>query len=99
MNTEKPNNITSLLYNTFSPRNLRANINNLSYLPRWIIVGIDVMVLVFSFCLTYLLFEGTAIGYLITSHNFFFVAGLIIANVFFSGFLEHTQELLGILPI
>ncbi|WP_345158300.1 nucleoside-diphosphate sugar epimerase/dehydratase [Flavobacterium ginsengisoli] len=98
MNTEKPNNITSLLYNTFSPRNLRANINNLSYLPRWIIVGIDVMVLVFSFCLTYLLFEGTAIGYLITSHNFFFVAGLIIANVFFfwlfrtySGIIRHSS--------
>ena len=98
MNTEKPNNITSLLYNTFSPRNLRANINNLSYLPRWIIVAIDVMVLVFSFCLTYLLFEGTAIGYLITSHNFFFVAGLIIANVFFfwlfrtySGIIRHSS--------
>ncbi|WP_286965554.1 SDR family NAD(P)-dependent oxidoreductase, partial [Flavobacterium sp. UBA4854] len=98
MNTDKPNNITSLLYNTFSPRNLRANINNLSYLPRWIIVAIDVMVLVFSFCLTYLLFEGTAIGYLITSHNFFFVAGLIIANVFFfwlfrtySGIIRHSS--------
>jgi len=98
LNTDKPNNITSLLYNTFSPRNLRANINNLSYLPRWIIVAIDVMVLVFSFCLTYLLFEGTAIGYLITSHNFFFVAGLIIANVFFfwlfrtySGIIRHSS--------
>ncbi|WP_410501068.1 polysaccharide biosynthesis protein [Flavobacterium anhuiense] len=90
--------MTSLLYNTFSPRNLRANINNLSYLPRWIIVGIDVMVLVFSFCLTYLLFEGTAIGYLITSHNFYFVAGLIIVNVFFfwlfrtySGIIRHSS--------
>ncbi|KAF2325935.1 MAG: nucleoside-diphosphate sugar epimerase/dehydratase [Flavobacterium nitrogenifigens] len=98
MNTDKPNNITSLLYNTFSPRNLRANINNLSYLPRWIIVGIDVMVLVFSFCLTYLLFEGTAIGYLITSHNFYFVAGLIIVNIFFfwlfrtySGIIRHSS--------
>ncbi|RYJ37842.1 Polysaccharide biosynthesis protein CapD [Flavobacterium anhuiense] len=98
MNTDKPNSITSLLYNTFSPRNLRANINNLSYLPRWIIVGIDVMVLVFSFCLTYLLFEGTAIGYLITSHNFYFVAGLIIVNVFFfwlfrtySGIIRHSS--------
>ncbi|WP_125722353.1 polysaccharide biosynthesis protein [Flavobacterium ustbae] len=98
MNTDKPNNITSLLYKTFSPRNLRANINNLSYLPRWIIVAIDVMVLVFSFCLTYLLFEGTAIGYVITSHNFYFVTGLIMANVFFfwlfrtySGIIRHSS--------
>ncbi|PBJ13858.1 nucleoside-diphosphate sugar epimerase/dehydratase [Flavobacterium sp. ACN6] len=98
MNTEKPNSITSLLYNTFSPRNLRANINNLSYLPRWIIVAIDVMVLFFSFSLTYLLFEGTAIGYIITSHDFYFVGTLIIVNVFFfwlfrtySGIIRHSS--------
>ncbi|KAF2334172.1 polysaccharide biosynthesis protein [Flavobacterium ginsenosidimutans] len=98
MNTDKLNNITSLLYNTFSPRNLRANINNLSYLPRWIIVAIDVMVLVFSFSLTYLLFEGTAIGYIITSHDFYFVGSLIIVNVFFfwlfrtySGIIRHSS--------
>ncbi|MCV2484000.1 polysaccharide biosynthesis protein [Flavobacterium sp. SH_e] len=98
MNTDKPNNINSLLYNTFSPRNLRANINNLSYLPRWIIVAIDVMVLVFSFSLTYLLFEGTAIGYIITSHDFYFVGSLIIVNVFFfwlfrtySGIIRHSS--------
>ncbi len=98
MNTDKPNNITSLFYNNFSPRNLRANINNLSYLPRWIIVAIDVMVLVFSFSLTYLLFEGTAIGYIITSHDFYFVGSLIIVNVFFfwlfrtySGIIRHSS--------
>ena len=98
MNTEKPNNITSLLYKNFSPRNLRANINNLSYLPRWIIVAIDVMVLFFSFSFTYLLFDGTAIGYIITSHDFYFVASLITVNVFFfwlfrtySGIIRHSS--------
>lgn len=98
MNTEKPNNIASLLYRTFSPRNLRANINNLSYLPRWIIVAIDVMVLFFSFSFTYLLFDGTAIGYIITSHDFYFVAGLITVNIFFfwlfrtySGIIRHSS--------
>ncbi len=98
MNTEKPNNITSLLYKTISPRNLRANINNLSYLPRWIIVAIDVMVLFFSFSFTYLLFDGTAIGYIITSHDFYFVASLITVNIFFfwlfrtySGIIRHSS--------
>jgi len=98
LNTEKPNNITSLLYKTFSPRNLRANINNLSYLPRWIIIAIDVMVLFFSFSFTYLLFDGTAIGYIITSHDFYFVASLIIVNIFFfwlfrtySGIIRHSS--------
>ncbi|WET01222.1 nucleoside-diphosphate sugar epimerase/dehydratase [Flavobacterium sp. YJ01] len=98
MNTDKPNNITSLLYKTFSPRNLRANINNLSYLPRWIIIAIDVMVLFFSFSFTYLLFEGTAIGYIITSHDFYFVGSLILVNIFFfwlfrtySGIIRHSS--------
>ncbi len=98
MNTEKPNNIASLLYKSFSPRNLRANINNLSYLPRWIIIAIDVMVLFFSFSFTYLLFDGTAIGYIITSHDFYFVASLITVNIFFfwlfrtySGIIRHSS--------
>ncbi|UPZ16052.1 polysaccharide biosynthesis protein [Flavobacterium humidisoli] len=98
MNTEKPNNIVSLLYRSFSPRNLRANINNLSYLPRWIIIAIDVMVLFFSFSFTYLLFDGTAIGYIITSHDFYFVASLIGVNIFFfwlfrtySGIIRHSS--------
>ncbi|WP_420842772.1 polysaccharide biosynthesis protein [Flavobacterium humidisoli] len=90
--------MVSLLYRSFSPRNLRANINNLSYLPRWIIIAIDVMVLFFSFSFTYLLFDGTAIGYIITSHDFYFVASLIGVNIFFfwlfrtySGIIRHSS--------
>ncbi|GAA6764477.1 polysaccharide biosynthesis protein [Flavobacterium johnsoniae] len=98
MNTDNQTKISSLLYNSLSPRNLRANINNLSYLPRWIIVAIDVMVLIFSFTFTYMLFEGTALGYIITSHQFAFVGGLIFINVFFfwlfrtySGIIRHSS--------
>ncbi|MBS7255470.1 polysaccharide biosynthesis protein [Flavobacterium branchiicola] len=98
MNTDKPTKIADLLHNSFSPRNLRANINNLSYLPRWIIVAIDIMVLVFSFTFTYMLFEGTAIGYIITSHDFYFVLSLIFVNIFFfwlfrtySGIIRHSS--------
>ncbi|WP_432419447.1 polysaccharide biosynthesis protein [Flavobacterium flavigenum] len=86
------------MYNKFSPRNIKANINNLSYLPRWIIVAIDIMVLLFSFTFTYMLFEGTAIGYIVTSYGFYFVSSLIIVNVFFfwlfrtySGIIRHSS--------
>lgn len=98
MNTDKPNKISALLYNKFSPRSIKANINNLSYLPRWIIVAIDIMVLLFSFTFTYMLFEGTAIGYIVTSYNFYFVSSLIIVNIFFfwlfrtySGIIRHSS--------
>ncbi|WP_394370716.1 polysaccharide biosynthesis protein [Flavobacterium hibisci] len=86
------------MYNKFSPRNIKANINNLSYLPRWIIVAIDIMVLLFSFTFTYMLFEGTAIGYIVTSYGFYFVSSLIIVNIFFfwlfrtySGIIRHSS--------
>jgi len=56
------------------------------------------MVLFFSFSFTYLLFEGTAIGYIITSHDFYFVASLILVNIFFfwlfrtySGIIRHSS--------
>ncbi|PXY42002.1 polysaccharide biosynthesis protein [Flavobacterium cheongpyeongense] len=98
MNTDKPTKMSALLHNIFSPRNLKANLNNLSYLPRWIIVAIDIMVLVFSFTLTYMLFEGTALGYIITSNFFYFVSSLIFVNVFFfwlfrtySGIIRHSS--------
>lgn len=90
--------MTSLFHNFLSPRNLRSSINNLSYLPRWIIIAIDVMVLIFSFTFTYMLFEGTALGYIITSHQFYFVSSLIVVNVFFfwlfrtySGIIRHSS--------
>ena len=98
MNTDKQTKIADLLHSSLSPRNLRAHINNLSYLPRWIIVPIDIMVLIFSFTFTYMLFEGTALGYIITSHDFYFVGGLIFVNIFFfwlfrtySGIIRHSS--------
>ncbi|KQW97873.1 nucleoside-diphosphate sugar epimerase/dehydratase [Flavobacterium sp. Root420] len=98
MNTDKQTKIADILHSSLSPRNLRANINNLSYLPRWIIIAIDVMVLIFSFTFTYMLFEGTALGYIITSHDFYFVASLIVVNIFFfwlfrtySGIIRHSS--------
>jgi FlaA1/EpsC-like NDP-sugar epimerase len=98
LNTDEQTKIKTLFHNFLSPRNLRANINNLSYLPRWIIIAIDVMVLVFSFTFTYLLFEGTALGYIITSHHFYFVGSLIFVNIFFfwlfrtySGIIRHSS--------
>ncbi|MEO8236810.1 MAG: nucleoside-diphosphate sugar epimerase/dehydratase [Flavobacterium sp.] len=98
MNTDRHTKIVALLHNYFSPRNFKANINNLSYLPRWIIVAIDIMVLVFSFTFTYMLFEGTALGYIVTSYQFYFISCLICVNVFFfwlfrtySGIIRHSS--------
>lgn len=58
----------------------------------------DVMVLIFSFTFTYLLFKGTGLGYIITHHEFYFVSSLLGVNVFFfwlfrtySGIIRHSS--------
>jgi FlaA1/EpsC-like NDP-sugar epimerase len=94
----KPTNLAISFAKYFSIANLRLNIHNLSYLPRWIIVLMDVMVLIFSFTFTYLLFKGTGLGYIITHHEFYFVGSLLGVNIFFfwlfrtySGIIRHSS--------
>lgn len=82
----------------FSRDNLRINIHNLSYLPRWIIVLIDISVLMVSFFLTYLIFKGTGLDYIITSHSLVFIGLFFGMNLFFfwlfrtySGIIRHSS--------
>ncbi|MBP6760063.1 MAG: polysaccharide biosynthesis protein, partial [Flavobacterium sp.] len=82
----------------FSRDYLRFNIHNLSYLPRWIIVLIDISVLVMSFFLTFLIFKGTGLNYIITNHSLTFVGMFFTINIFFfwlfrtySGIIRHSS--------
>jgi FlaA1/EpsC-like NDP-sugar epimerase len=84
--------------NFFSRENLRFNIHNLSYLPRWIIVMLDFVVLVITFFTTFILFRGTGLNYIITTHNVLFISSLFGANLFFfwlfrtySGIIRHSS--------
>ena len=82
----------------FSRANLKFNIHNLSYLPRWIIVLIDVSVLIVAFSLTYLLFNGTGLDYIITTNVRTFIGLFFGINIFFfwlfrtySGIIRHSS--------
>ena len=82
----------------FSHENLRFNIRNLSYLPRWIIVLFDISVLILAFFGTYILFKGTGLDYIISTRNFTFVGMLLGFNIFFfwlfrtySGIIRHSS--------
>jgi FlaA1/EpsC-like NDP-sugar epimerase len=82
----------------FSSDNLRFNIYNLTYLPRWIIVLIDCAVLVLAFCFTYFIFNGPGLHYILTSHFYVFVSFLFGVNVFsfwlfrtYSGIIRHSS--------
>ncbi len=82
----------------FSRKNLTFKINNLNYLPRWIIIGIDCSILLMSFIFTYLLFDGTGLDYIIRSHETSFLLMFMGVNVFFfwlfrtyAGIIRHSS--------
>ena len=84
--------------NFFSRANLKFNIHNLSYLPRWIIVVMDTMVLNVSFFFTVLIFKGTGLEYIVTPHYLVYISLLMGVNVFFfwlfrtySGIIRHSS--------
>ena len=84
--------------NYFSRKNLTFKINNLNYLPRWIIILIDCTVLILSFLFTYLLFRGTGLDYIIRTHASRFIAIFFIINIFFfwlfrtyAGIIRHSS--------
>lgn len=82
----------------FSRKNLTFKINNLNYLPRWIIIVIDCSILLMSFIFTYLLFDGTGLDYIIRSHEVTFLLLFVGVNVFFfwlfrtyAGIIRHSS--------
>lgn len=71
---------------------------NLRYLPRWIIVLIDITVLVLSMFFTFLIFKGTGIKYIISDHEVVFISLFLGINIFFfwlfrtySGIIRHSS--------
>jgi FlaA1/EpsC-like NDP-sugar epimerase len=82
----------------FSSENLRFNISNLNYLPRWIILSIDFGILLIASFFTYLLFRGTGLHYIITPHGEIFITAFLFLNLFFfwlfrtySGIIRHSS--------
>ena len=98
MDRNNNTNLDGFVSKYFSRANLRFNIHNLSYLPRWIIVMMDVTVLIVAFFFTYLIFRGTGLDYIITPHRFLFISSFFGINIFFfwifrtySGIIRHSS--------
>lgn len=82
----------------FSKENLKFDIRNLSFLPRWIILMIDFTVLFLSFIFTYFIFHGSSLEYLITSHYILFLSLFFSVNIIFfwifrtyAGIIRHSS--------
>ena len=84
--------------NIFKDNNLRFNIRNLKYLPRWFIVCLDITILIVSFVLTFIIFFRIGLEYVKHDSLTYFIAGLLVTNVFFfwlfrtySGIIRHSS--------
>lgn len=91
-------NLDGFVSKYFSNANLRFNIHNLSYLPRWIIVVMDMTVLIVASFFTFLIFKGTGLEYIITPHRFLFISSFFGVNILFfwifktySGIIRHSS--------
>jgi FlaA1/EpsC-like NDP-sugar epimerase len=74
------------------------SIKNLGYLPRWIILSIDVFVIFMSGLLTYYLFKGIGLQYYKSHHEGYKIALFFVTNIFFfwwfktySGIIRHSS--------
>ncbi|MGO4819432.1 polysaccharide biosynthesis protein [Flavobacterium sp. W22_SRS_FP1] len=82
----------------FSRENLRFNIHNLGYLPRWIIIIIDVSILIISFLVTKLIINGLGLLYVIGVSKVNYVLFLLGLNLFcfwlfrtYAGIIRHSS--------
>jgi FlaA1/EpsC-like NDP-sugar epimerase len=82
----------------FSRENLRFSISSLNYLPRWIILSIDMGVLVAACLFNFLLFRGTGLAFVITPYWKEFIVFFLTMNVFsfwlfrtYSGIIRHSS--------
>ena len=98
MNTNNSRKEATPFLNFFSRKNLIFKLNNLNYLPRWIIILIDCAVLILSFLFTYLLLNGTGLDYIIRTHSNILIALIFVINLFFfwlfrtyAGIIRHSS--------
>lgn len=82
---------------TYSSRS-NFSINNLRYLPRWVILTIDIIVLFISGAVTFYLFNGIGLRYFSAQHEGFKILGFFVTNIFFfwwfktySGIIRHSS--------
>ena len=83
-----------------SKLNLRLNLHNLGYLPRWIIVSIDMMLLLICFSATFMIFKGMRMDYIAAPHTIAFISSFLGVNLFFfwlfrtySGIIRHSSNI------
>lgn len=103
LNKTTKNTFWSDFFNTLVKINLRINVKNLSYLPRWIILVLDISIVLISSVITIILFQGLKLDYIsykYFSHGLLFYAliNLLFFWIFktYSGIIRHSSYIDGL---
>lgn len=98
MNKYTKQDITSMLLSFLSRKDLLSTVRNLSYLPRWIVVGIDLIVLIISFFFTKIIINGVGLHYIFFENKAPYTCFLLGINVLsfwifrtYSGIIRHSS--------
>lgn len=86
------------MYNSFRKKMFGGdnvvNLSDVRYLPRWIILVIDIIILVISlFLATYIIEKITRSEFIYHNDKIVVFAGVIFSNVMFMYVLKHMQVL------
>lgn len=88
----------SAFFKAFSDINTGFSFKNLSYLPRWVILLLDIFIVLFSGVVTYFLFQGLRLDYIPKYHLGLGCGLYLFINVFFfwiyrtySGIIRHSS--------
>lgn len=98
MNNGIKNDNLDRLASFLSREGLMLAIRNLSYLPRWIVVGLDLMVLIASFFFTKMVINGIGLHFIVFQDKAAYVCFLLGMNVFsfwifrtYAGIIRHSS--------
>ncbi len=98
MNNKINKNKISDFFKHFSEINTSTNFRNLDYLPRWIILLLDTIIVFVSEVITFFLFKGLKLDYIYNNHVGFAIIFYLLVNVFFfwifrtySGIIRHSS--------
>jgi FlaA1/EpsC-like NDP-sugar epimerase len=96
INTNK--NLFTDFIKVFEDVNTGFSFRNLGYLPRWLILLLDVFIVGIAGIITFLLFQGLKLNYIHTKHVTIAVTFYLIVNIFFfwiyrtySGIIRHSS--------
>lgn len=91
-------NFISDFIKTFSDVDTGFKLSNLGYLPRWLILLLDLFIVAFSGIVTYFLFKGLRLEYIPKQDLFFAIVFYAAVNIFFfwiyrtySGIIRHSS--------